>query len=98
MSVNYANVERDGTTTIINLARALCKIVNAVKHIIVAKYPTSSPILVLIAAIEALCPLIAAADLQTAEFGGDNTIPLEDPDSIPGIDASRPPAVPPEIA
>lgn len=95
---NYANVERDGTTTIINLAKALCRIVSATKHIIIAKFPDNSAIILLLEAIEALCPLIAAAEVQTIDFGGDNTIALEDPDNIPGIDASRPPAEPPGIS
>lgn len=92
MSVNYAAMQRDGMTTIIRLAKALCKIVSAVKHIIQGKFPDSEPILVLLAAIEALCPLIADAEMAAIEMGGDNDVPLENPDEIAGIDPTRPPA------
>lgn len=98
MAVNYANIERDGMTKIIQLAKALCKIVNAVSHIIKGKFPDSPAISVLIEAILALCPLIADAELEAIEYGGGNDVPLDTPSEINGINPSRPPADAPDIA
>lgn len=92
MSVNYQAIERDGMTKIIALAKALCRIVGAVKHIINGKFPDSEPIMLLIAAIEALCPLIAEAEADAITYGGDNDVPLTDPSEIAGINPSLPPA------
>jgi hypothetical protein len=97
MGYNYANIERDGMTKIIALAKALCRIVSAVSHIIKGKFPGSEPIQVLLQAIEALCPLIADAELAAITYGGNNDVPLTDPDGIAGINPSRPPAEEPDI-
>jgi hypothetical protein len=98
MSINYQAIERDGMTKIIALAKALCRIVNAVKHIINGKFPDSEPIMLLIAAIEALCPLIAEAEADAISYGGNNDVPSETPELTPGIDPSRPPAAAPDIS
>ena len=70
MSTNYQNIERDGMTKIIQLAKALCRILSAVKHILIGKYPDSEPIFALISAIEALCSLeqFYSADRISVKF------------------------------
>lgn len=95
---DYSKVERDGMTKIIALAKTLCRIIQAVKHIINGKFPDSEPIQLLVAAIEALCPLIAAAEADAIAWEGDNDIPLDDPAEIAGINPSRPAAVAPDIS
>jgi hypothetical protein len=98
MGYNYENVQRDGMTKIIGLAKALCRIVQAVKHIINGKFPDSAPISLLIEAIDALCPLIADAEIAAITYGGDNSGNLEDPSGAAGIDPTAPPAEPPVTA
>lgn len=98
MQIDYSKVERDGMTKIIAIAKTLCRIVSAVKHIINGKFPNSEPIQLLIAAIEALCPLIADAELAAITWGGDNDVPLDTPAEISGINPARPPAAAPDIA
>lgn len=95
---DYSKVERDGMSKIIALAKALCRILSAVKHILLGKYPDSEPIFALISAIEALCPLIADAEFVALQREGDNEDILADPDSAPGINPSLPPAEAPDIA
>lgn len=90
---------RDGSNKISLLARALIAIVGATGSFLKSKYPPPSAVSTLIDAILALAPLLANAEAQMLDFGGDNASVIENPETIAGINpaASAPPEfVPPE--
>ena len=97
MTTPYANVERDGMTTIIKLAKQLCRIVSAVRHILQGKWGDNPTVMLLVEAIEALCPLIAAAEIEAISIGGLNEVPDDDFGNIVGISANKPPAGDPNL-
>jgi len=92
MPLSYENVERDGMKSLINLAKALCRIVFAFAAIIQGKYGDNPAIMALLVACQALCPLIADAENAAITMTGDNTVPLDTPEQILGINPGRPDA------
>lgn len=84
----YDNVQRDGSSKLIQLAKVLCRLVQTFGIILRAKYGDNVAIMALLTAIEGLCPLIGDAEQAFMDFGGENA-PIEDaPSSAAGIDAS----------
>jgi hypothetical protein len=88
----YANRQKDGMNKLIGLAKALCRLVLTFAPVIRAKFPDSAPIIALIDAIEALCPLISEAELDAMLYSGENDPIVTSPENTPGIDPSAPPA------
>jgi hypothetical protein len=95
MSIQYENIKRDGVSTLVKLAKALCRIVIALGSIIRGKYPDDGAVIILLNAIEALCPLIADAEIEADLLTGDNQPVLDDPSETPGINPGLPPAADP---
>lgn len=84
--------DKDGLTKLIKLAKAMCATVALFSGILIKKYPDNELIAQLLAAIAVMCALIPEIEGTMFPPEGTNDLPLEDPDSIPGIDPSRPPA------
>lgn len=88
--------DRDGMDKLIKLAKALCTTVNTFSALIQRKYPDSPLIPLLLTAIAGVCALIPDLENEFLEYGGFNDTPLNEPESIAGIDPSALPALPPE--
>jgi hypothetical protein len=93
----YDNYQRDGVSSLLKLARALCNLVNTFAPIIIAKYPdVGSPIRLLLAAAQNLCVLLPAAIVEADLYTGSNDPLIADPDNALGINPSAPPAPDPD--
>lgn len=84
--------DKDGLTKLVKLAKAMCATVALFAGVLRAKYPENELIDKLLAAIAIMCALIPEIESSFFAPEGTNEIPLDDPDSINGIDPSRPPA------
>lgn len=84
--------DRDGLDKLLKLGKAMCALVATFSPILIKKYPDNPTILGLLAAIGAVCALLPEVEATFDVTYGDNTQPLEDPTSIPGIDVGRPAA------
>lgn len=96
MASPVSSFQRDGVTTLINLAKTLCRIVNAFAFVIEAKYSDKPAIMALLTAARNLCDLLPAAQDEFYDPQGENDGMVENPSEIPGInpDAPAPPAPP----
>lgn len=94
MSMNLP--QRDGVTSIINLAKTMCRLVNTFKPIILQKYGENVAIVGLITAIDGLCEALPAAQSAFYDPQGDNIDIAENPELTPGINpaAPEPPPLP----
>lgn len=97
MTNPYADYEKTGLDKMIKLAKVLCRLVQTFAVIINAKFPDSVPIQALLAAILALCPLIADADAEFLAYKIDSTLPPSDAGETVGINPDAPAAVDPEL-
>lgn len=93
----YADYQRTGLDKMIKLAKVLCRLVLDFKIIILAVFPDSEPIKLLIAAIEDLCQLIPEAEAEFAAWELDVTLPPSDPAETAGINPDAPAASAPDI-
>jgi hypothetical protein len=84
--------DRDFLNKIVKLGKALCKAVQLATPILKKKYPNNELIENLILAIGVVCALLPDVENEFLPVYGDNTEPLEDPNEIPGINPSLPPA------
>lgn len=92
MSMNLP--KRDGMTTIINLAKTMCRLVQLFKPLILQKYSGSAPIMALITAIDGLCEALPAAQSDFYDPQGENSDIEENPEETPGINPGAPPEPP----
>lgn len=85
--------QRDGTASLTEFARQICRITGAFGFIIEAKYPPGSPVYVLYEACKAVCALLPAAEEALYLPESDNAGIISDPENIPGINpgAAAPP-------
>lgn len=92
----YDNRQRDGVASIQKLARQMCGVVSWARPIIELKYRNNTAMLALLTACEALCAALPAADAALIPEG-ENDVPIENPELIPGTNPSAPaaPAVTP---
>lgn len=90
--------ERDGTASLTEFARQICRITGAFGFIIEAKYEPGTPVYLLYQACKAVCALLPAAEEALYLPQSDNSDVLVDPENIPGINpgAGAPPEVPEE--
>jgi len=89
--------DKDGIDKLVKLAKAMCATVALFSAIIVKKYPDNELISALLAAIAVVCGLIPEIESNFLEKTGDNSDPIENPESIAGLDPTAPPAVSPDI-
>lgn len=92
MPVSYADYKRDGMTTMLELGKALCKLVLAFAPIIRGKYSGNTAIIALLIAVENLCPLIGDAETEFNSLETDDLVPPVDGDVPDGIDVGAPPS------
>ena len=84
--------DRDGLKKLITLAKAMCVTVATFSALILKKYPDNELITSLLAAIAVLCALIPEIEAQFLVDTGNNDPALSDPEDLPGIVPSAPPA------
>lgn len=84
--------DRDGLDKLVALGKAMCRIVLLYTPILVKKYPDNATIQSLLIAINGVCLLLPDVEAEFLQDTGDNTLPLEDPELIPGINPGLPPA------
>lgn len=84
--------DKDGIERLVKLAKALCALVATFSALILRKYPGNETITKTLAAIAIVCALIPELESDFLETGGDNSLPISDPEDIPGIDPGKPPA------
>lgn len=84
--------DRDGIDKLVKLGKVMCATVAAFTPILLKKYPNNSTITALLAAIAAVCALLPEVENEFLIEEGENDIPLETPELIPGINPSLPPA------
>lgn len=94
----YQNTKRDGTNKLINLAKALCRLVATFKPIILNKYKDNANILALLAAIDTVCQIVPEAEAEFMDLQGQNDPIVSDPENTPGLDPSAPPAGEPVVS
>lgn len=90
--------DRDGIDRIVKLGKAICGLVQTFAPLLYTKYPDNETIAGLIAAILAVCALLPQVEAEFLMESGLNDVPLDDPESIVGINPSLPPAPDPEMS
>lgn len=84
--------DRDGLDKLVALGKALCRIVQLFKPILLKKYNDNATIVALIVAIEGVCLLLPDVENEFLVEGGTNDVPLDTPEEIVGINPGLPPA------
>lgn len=87
---------RDGVPALDKLARDLCRILSVFGPIIRQKYSGNAALMTALVAAEGMCALLPEALHEVMTVEGDNSDPLENPETIPGVNPSAPPFIPPE--
>jgi len=89
--------DRDGIDRIVKLGKAICAVVATFSALILRKYPDNELISSLLAAIAVVCALIPEIESEFLVSGGDNDVPLNNPEDTAGINPSLPPAADPDF-
>lgn len=97
MSNPYADYQRDGFDKLLQLCKAMCRIVQAWEVVIREKYGDNTSIIALLDLTLELCALLPAADAAFKAIALDQTPPPEDPMDTAGINFDAPAAVDPDI-
>lgn len=97
MTSPYFEWKRDGLSTMIKVARFMCKLINEWAHVIESKYAEKPHILLLLGAAQAMCELLPAAQAEFDAFGFEDAPAPIDPSEMAGINPDAPDAPDPEI-
>lgn len=91
----YDNYQRDGVSSLRELAKKMCLLVTTFGPIIELKYRDNAAVLAALETARAACSIVPALD-GVLITGGDNDVPSNTPENIPGIDptAPAPPVIP----
>lgn len=98
MTNPYASYQRDGMDKLLQLCKAMCRIVQAWEAVIREKYGENVALIALLDATLELCALLPAAETAFAAISLDQTPPPADPSNTAGINPAAPPAQPADIA
>lgn len=85
----YDNVQRDGLASITKFARIICQLRYTFGPILRLKYRANPSIQALLDALDGVCALLPQAEASLI-VGGDNSDPISDPTTLPGVDLSAP--------
>lgn len=94
----YLSYEKDGVDKLLQLCKAMCRIVQAWEAVIRAKYGDNESIIALLNVTLELCALLPAADSAFKQIALDQTLPPADPSETLGINIDAPPASAPDIS
>lgn len=97
MTNPYASYQKDGVDKLLQLCKAMCRIVQAWEPVIREKYADNTAIIALLEVTLELCSLLPAADAAFKEISLDQTLPPADPSETLGINVDAPPASAPDI-
>lgn len=92
MTTPVVPITRDYLDKIIKLGKAMCKAVQLATPILRRKYPDNETIENLIEAINVVCALLPDVENEFLAPTATNEDVLENPATVPGINASLPPA------
>lgn len=81
----YDNVKRDGLASITKFAKLICGLRYTFGPILRLKYRANPAIQSLLDALDEVCNLLPQAEASLI-VGGDNSDPIADPTTIPGVD------------
>lgn len=84
---------RDGVTTLRQLARAVCVLVSTFGPLIERKYEDNEAIIDALNWARTACTIVPALD-DALTPGGNNSEPVSDPTTIPGVRPSAPAPTP----
>ena len=93
----YASYQKDGVDRLLQLCKALCRIVQAWEPVIREKYGDNTSIIALLDVCLEMCALLPAADQAFKAISLDQTPPPADPSETLGINVDAPPASAPDI-
>lgn len=86
----YDNRQRDGISSLRELARRMCMLVNTFGPIIELKYRNNPGVLEALNWARTACTMIPSLD-EVSVITGDNDVPTDNPELIPGVNPSAPP-------
>ena len=93
----YETYQKDGVDRLLQLCKAMCRIVQAWEAVIRAKYGDNESIIALLDVTLELCALLPAADSAFKAISTDTTLPPSDAGETAGINPDAPAAVDPDI-
>lgn len=93
----YASYQKDGLDTLLNLCKAMCRIVQQWEAVIREKYGDNESIINLLDLTLELCALLPAADSAFQEIDLNQAPPEDVAEETAGYDADAPAAVPPDF-
>lgn len=96
MSVPLANYQKDGLPSLLQFSQQLCRIVSAFAPIIRAKFPNNAELMLALTSAETMCSLLPQAIRDAIVAEGDNSGPIDNPATVPGVDPSAPAPVMPD--
>lgn len=97
MTNPYADYQRDGVDRLLQLCKAMCRIVQAWEAVIREKYGDNEAIITLLDTTLSLCALLPAADAEFKAISLDQTLPPADPSEAAGINPDAPAPSAPDI-
>lgn len=97
MTNPYADYQKDGLNTLLNLCKAMCRLIQQWEPVIREKYGDNDAIIALLDLNLELCALLPAADIAFKEISLDQTLPPADPSEAAGINPDAPDAVDPDF-
>ena len=92
MTTPVNQISRDGLDKLVKLGKTMCKAVLLFTPVLLKKYPDSTLIQDLLAAIGVVCALLPEVENEFLQPAGTNEDVLADPTGIPGINPSLAPA------
>lgn len=93
----YADYQKDGMDTLLNLCKAMCRIVQQWEAIIREKYGENEQLIALLDLTLELCALLPAADAAFKEISLDQTPPENVAEETAGYDPDAAAPVPPDF-
>jgi hypothetical protein len=97
MSSPYLDYQRDGLNALLNLCKAMCRLIQQWEPVIREKYGDNVGIIALLDLNLELCALLPAALTEFSAISLDQTLPPADPSSAAGINPDAPDAVDPDF-
>lgn len=97
MTNPYATYQKDGVDRLLQLCKAMCRLIQQWEPVIREKYGDNTHIIALLETCLELCALLPAADIEFKALSTDMTPPPSDAGETAGINPDAPAAVDPDI-
>lgn len=93
----YTTYQKDGVDRLLQLCKAMCRLIQQWEPVIREKYGDNTQIIALLETCLELCALLPAADASFKAISTDMTPPPSDAGETAGINPDAPDAVDPDI-